>query len=184
MSTRDAMVISAAQLFRQRGVEATSLRDVVEHAGAPRGSIYHHFPGGKAELAREATVLAANFIENILAGVLADGDPSAAIEKFVGYWERVLEESAFTEGCPVAAAALSGDETAEARAAAGDAFTLWEARLTDELRRRGTPAGTARDRASLAICAIEGALMVSRARRTSEPLRQVGRQLRGLLVTG
>ena len=54
-SARDDMLRSAAHLFRRRGVEATSLADVIDHAGAPRGSIYHHFPRGKPQLVEEAT---------------------------------------------------------------------------------------------------------------------------------
>lgn len=178
MSTRDAMVISAVTLFRERGVAATSLRDVVDHAQAPRGSIYHHFPGGKAELAAAATRMAGDFIDSVLVGVLDDADPSTAIDKFVAYWEHALTKSDYEQGCPVAAAALSGSETPAARTLAGDAFAIWEARISDSLRRRGIPAPQARDLATLAICSIEGAILVARARRTTEPLRQVARQLR------
>src|SRR3712207_8589123 len=53
-------------LFRssERGVQGTSFADVLEHSGAPRGSIYHHFGGGKTQLAEEATRWAGEYIRS------------------------------------------------------------------------------------------------------------------------
>lgn len=181
MSAREAMVSSAATLFRERGVAATSLRDVVDHAGAPRGSIYHHFPGGKAELADAATLIAGDFIERILADMLDGGDPAHAIAAFAGYWTRSLVAHDFVDGCPVAAAALSSDETAAARTRAGSAFSRWQGQITAGLSARGMEACLAEDRAVLAVAAIEGALLMARAQRSTEPLDRVARQLAALL---
>lgn len=182
MSTRDAMIASAATLFRERGVAATSLRDVVEHAGAPRGSIYHHFPGGKAELATAATTMAGAFIDELLAGLLDQGEPTAAIDRFVDYWTTTLTRSDFVDGCPVAAAAISPDDTAAARSAAGEVFARWHDRLASSLTDHGLDDGEAADLAGLTIAAIEGALIVARAQRSTEPLTRVARQLRRLLA--
>lgn len=182
MSTRAAMLDSAIELFRQRGVAATSLRDVVTHAGASRGSIYHHFPGGKAELAAEATTRAASFLEALLGDLLDRGDSAAAVESFVRYWTRELTHSDFGRGCPVAAAALADEESSAARDAAGVAFGQWQELLAAALVARGSAPAAAADRAALAICAVEGALLVARARRSAEPLAQVGRQLQSLLA--
>ena len=181
MSTRDAMITSAAALFRERGVAATSLRDVVDHARAPRGSIYHHFPGGKAELAEAATGMAGSFIEGLLTDLLANGDPAAAITKFVDYWKQALTRQDFVDGCPVAAAAVSSDETAAARDRAGRAFTRWQDQVAAALIARGLAPDAAADRAGLAVAATEGALIVARAQRSTEPLDRVARQLRALL---
>ena len=54
-STRERMVVSTALLIREKGARATSIDDVLAHSGAPRGSVYHHFPGGREQLLREAT---------------------------------------------------------------------------------------------------------------------------------
>jgi len=182
VNARDAMIDSAIVLFRERGVAATSLRDVVEHAGAPRGSIYHHFPGGKAQLAEEATRRAGDFIGVVLDRLTEDADPERAVQRFVDYWRSALTSSDFGDGCPVAAAAVSGAETESARDAAGRAFTSWERSLADALRRRGVPAERAESLAGLTVSAVEGAIIVARARRTDEPLRYVGRELRALLA--
>lgn len=185
MSTRtprDAMVDSAIALFRERGVAATSLRDVVAHSRAPRGSIYHHFPGGKDELASEATRRAGDFIARLVEELVGTADPVAAVDLLVDHWSGVLLGSDFAAGCPVAAAALAPDDAAGARDAAGVAFGQWEGLLAQALRRRGTAPDEAADRAALVVSAIEGALLVSRARRTDEPLRAVGRELARTLV--
>lgn len=181
-NSRDQMLDSAITLFRERGVAATSLRDVVAHSGAPRGSIYHHFPGGKAQLAEEATQRAGDFIGALLARLVTGDDPDRAVGRFVDYWSGALTSSDYRDGCPVAAAALSEDDTDAARAAAGVAFGQWESALSAALRERGLPAARSESLASLVVCSIEGALIVARARRSREPLRRVGAELRSLLV--
>lgn len=181
-SPRDAMIDSAVVLFRQRGVADTSLRDVVEHSGVSRGSIYHHFPGGKEELALAATERGGDFIGNLLERLLADVDGERAITAFVDYWTSALAKADFVDGCPIGAAALSSDETASARDAAGRAFARWETLLADAIARRGVPAARATTLATLAIASIEGALLMCRARRDTEPLTRVGAELRALLA--
>jgi AcrR family transcriptional regulator len=181
-TAREAMLDSAITLFRERGVAATSLRDVVAHSGAPRGSIYHHFPGGKAQLAEEATQRAGDFIGALLSRLVAGEDPDRAVGSFVDYWSSALASTDFRDGCPVAAAALSEDDTEAARAVAGTAFGQWEVALASALRDRGVPAERSESLANLVVCSIEGALIVARAQRSEEPLRRVGAELRLLLV--
>src|SRR6059036_1384349 len=83
---RTRMIQSAALLFRERGVEGTAFADVLEHSGAPRGSVYHHFPGGKLQLAEEATRHAGDFIAVGLAAALEHDDPITALETFIDVW--------------------------------------------------------------------------------------------------
>src|SRR5215210_719066 len=90
---RQRMIESAAVLFRERGVHGTSFADVLEHSGAPRGSIYHHFRGGKTQLAAEATEWAGEFIVAGAVAALADGDPVAAIDTFRRWWTKILRGS-------------------------------------------------------------------------------------------
>ena len=127
------MITSAALLMRERGVEATSFSEVLHRSGAPRGSIYHHFPGGKAQLIEEATHYAGEFTAAGLTAALAQADPVAAIRAFISTWSGVLADSDFTAGCPVVAASLEGDRLPGARDAAAGAFTSWEELLTDSL---------------------------------------------------
>lgn len=177
MTARDTMIDGAIDLFARRGVAGTSLRDVVEHSGAPRGSIYHHFPGGKDELAAAAATRAGALTGELISKLGATGDPAAAVTGLVEIWCRRLERSDFEQSCPVAASALAADETPGARAAAGEAFDRWVGLLRDAFVRSGVPAEEAASRANLAVCTVEGAILVSRARRSVEPLRAAGRAL-------
>src|SRR5438132_14340952 len=114
-SPRQKMIWSAALLMRKHGVEGTSFSEVIERSGAPRGSIYHHFPGGKAQLIEEATRYAGDFIAAGLAAALAADDPAAAVKRFASFWRGLLRDSDYTAGCPVVAASLEGDRAPGAR---------------------------------------------------------------------
>src|SRR5436190_16341186 len=104
------MVRSAAVLFREHGYSGTGFRDVIEHSGAPRGSIYHHFPGGKAELAAETVRYAGSYIGAQIGRLTRDGDPVTVLRAFVRWWQKLLEESDFRAGCPVVAVAVEAHD--------------------------------------------------------------------------
>jgi len=180
---RQRMIVSAALLMRERGVEATSFSAVLAHSGAPRGSIYHHFPRGKAQLVEEATRFGGDFIAAGLAAALAEEDPVGAVQRFCQSWRDVLSESDFAAGCPVVAATLEGERTPAAREAAGAAFERWEELLIEAFERHGIAAARAASLATLAIAAIEGAIVVARAQRSSAPLERVMGELEQLTAT-
>ena len=177
-SSRDRMIRSAALLIRERGVEATSLSDVLEHSRAPRGSIYHHFPGGKAQLVEEATRYAGEFVGSALAHALANDDLAGAVDGFVAYWRATLRDTNFAAGCPVVAATLEGEATPGARDAAGAAFERWQALVEAMLTRNGIPAARAQSLATLVVSAVEGAVVLARAQRSTAPLERVADELR------
>jgi AcrR family transcriptional regulator len=179
---RDRMIQSAALLMRERGVEGTSFSDVLAHSGAPRGSIYHHFPGGKAQLVEEATRFAGDFLAAGLASALAADDPAAAVRRFASGWRRILRDSDFAAGCPIVAAALEGDRTPAARDAAGAAFARWERDLSSALEGHGVARERARSLATLAVAAIEGAIVLARAKRSVAPLERVADELEALIA--
>src|SRR4051794_35580317 len=126
---RQRMIESAALLFRERGIQGTSFADVLAHSGAPRGSIYHHFEGGKTQLAEEATQWAGEFVAAGMAAALAENDPVAAIGQFRRRWSKILRTTDFAAGCPLVAAALEGEHDPSVREAAAGAFRSWEAIL-------------------------------------------------------
>src|SRR5271163_3389582 len=99
--SRTSMVQSAASLISSRGVNATSLSDVLAHSGAPRGSIYHHFPDGKKQLAEDAVRWTS---ERVLAFQRSCPASTAAevLDCFIGMWRRVVVSSDATSGCVVA----------------------------------------------------------------------------------
>ncbi|MBI5104492.1 MAG: TetR/AcrR family transcriptional regulator [Solirubrobacterales bacterium] len=178
---RERMIRSAALLFRERGVDGTSFNDVIAHSGAPRGSIYHHFEGGKAQLAAEATQWAGEVILAGLADALAEDDVPAAIARLDEQWTRTLERSDFRAGCPIVAAAVEGDREPAARDAAAAAFARWQDVLAGALRARGLTPERASSIAALVVAGIEGAIVLARAQRSTEPLHRVTGEL-GRLV--
>ena len=177
---RQRMIESAALLFRERGVEGTSFSDVLTRSGAPRGSIYHHFPGGKAQLVEETTRYAGDFIAAGLAAALEQKDPATALRRFAEVWRAGLSDSDFEAGCPIVAATLEGEQWPAARKAAGAVFEHWEDLLANAFKRHGASPERARSLGTLAIASIEGAVVLARAQRSAAPLERVAGELERL----
>lgn len=181
--SRERMVRSAAYLFRERGYSGTAFRDVIVHSGAPRGSIYHHFPGGKVQLAEEAVRYAGDFLNAGIQAAVEGGDAAAAVDAFTGWWRQVLIKSEFRAGCPVAAVTVeSHDEAPQLAAAAARAFGRWEDTLATGLGNAGVPDGRAARLARLVVASVEGATILCRAHRTVEPLDDVVNELKTLVA--
>ncbi|MEA2390308.1 MAG: hypothetical protein QOK31_417 [Solirubrobacteraceae bacterium] len=181
-SSRDRMIKSATLLMRERGVEGTSLSDVLAHSGAPRGSIYHHFPGGKAELIEEATRYGGHFVAARLDAAIERGDPHGSLDNMALFWRRVLGKSDFAAGCPIAAATLGAAQNSPARDAAGVAFASWTDRYGELLRRSGMPPARAESLATLVFAAIEGAVILARAQHSMDPLERTVSELHDVLT--
>ncbi|MCZ4076805.1 TetR/AcrR family transcriptional regulator [Rhodococcus sp. H36-A4] len=176
-TARDDMLRSAALLFRERGVEATSLADVIEHAGAPRGSIYHHFPQGKPQIVEEATRAAGAMMGAAISSGLAADGPARTIAAIIGGFREQLVATDYTAGCPVAPAALEGVNSPAALAAAGESFTSWEDTIAASLWQRGLSQQRSSSLATTAISAIEGALIVAKGQRSIRALDRVEAEL-------
>jgi TetR/AcrR family transcriptional repressor of lmrAB and yxaGH operons len=174
---RQKMIVSQVLLQRERGVAGTALPDVLAHSGAPRGSIYHHFPQGRAQLAEEATAWASDMVGRRLESLLADGNVLAALDAFVADWRDVLAGSDYAAGCPVAAGAV--DATTRRAAAAG--FRRWELLLSGALIANGVRAARAESLALTVIAAVEGAILMARAEGAPRPLDRAAAHLRTLL---
>jgi TetR/AcrR family transcriptional regulator, lmrAB and yxaGH operons repressor len=181
-SPRQRMIQSAAVLMRERGVEATSFSEVLARSGAPRGSIYHHFPGGKAQLIEEATRYAGEFTASGLAAALAQDDPVAAVVAFTSGWNQILRKTEFAGGCPVVAASLEGERLPGARDAAAAAFESWELLLSAALAPHVGSPRRAQSLATLVIASIEGAVVLARAQRCTAPLERVAAEVQELIV--
>lgn len=176
--TRERMVRSAAVLFRERGYSGTAFSDVIAHSGAPRGSIYHHFPDGKAQLAQEAVAWAAAAIAERLDEALAqERDAAGVLRAFLAPWREVLERSDFRAGCPLVAITVETGVPPALTAAVADAFDGWRELLAARLRRAGIPPARARTLATLTLSAIEGAVLLCRAQRDTAPLDAVAAEL-------
>lgn len=175
---KERMVRSAMKLQRMHGVSSTAFADVLKDSGAPRGSIYHHFPDGRGQLAAAATTYGADWIADELEEMLADGDPVKALDLFVAMWTKIVEEEDFEAGCAVAAGALDPEPGSAARAAAQAGFRKWEELLGSAFRRAGIPPEDADAAAVMCVASIEGALILVRAEGDLRPLHVVAEQLR------
>jgi len=169
--SRSRMIAAAAELFRQRGYHATTFSDVVRDSGAPRGSTYFHFPGGKAELAREAIARAGDEMEELVdeAARHAD-DPASLVRALAQIFASRLERSSYQGGCPIATMVLELAPRDEEFSAAFDAvFARWRAALVTRFEPLGLAPGRAAALAVLTMSALEGALVLSRAARSTQP---------------
>jgi AcrR family transcriptional regulator len=175
---RAAMIRSAIGLIRRRGVAAVSFADVLADSGAPRGSVYHHFPGGKSQLVEEATRSAADSIDKAVTNILRTEDTPGALRALADIWREDLKAGDYAVGCPIVAAALGTERTA--RDVAGTAFGTWRNLIADKLVADGAQRPRAESVAVLVVGALEGALVIAQARRTAEPLDAVVEELSAL----
>ncbi|MGI5227347.1 TetR/AcrR family transcriptional regulator [Actinoallomurus sp. CA-142502] len=177
--SRERMVRSAAYLLREHGYSGTAFSDVIAHSGAPRGSIYHHFPGGKEQLAEEAVRYAGDFVAAGVRAATRDDDPVAAVRAFSGWWRRVLVDSDFRAGCPIVAV-ITESRLADAAAAA---FRRWQDALAAGLVSAGATPERAARVATLVTASAEGATLLCRARRSLEPFDDVVAELEDLIAS-
>lgn len=166
-STRQQMLESALWHLRRGGLAAFSVDEVVRHAGAPRGSVYHHFPEGRSQLIAEAMAAAAGQLVSLIQATTADVDsPVAAVAMIADAFRSAMLEADFEAGCPLATVALeAGPEDVELRATIGHAFGAWQAAVTDVLLRGGLAMDTAMQHAAASIAAVEGGLVLARSLR-------------------
>jgi TetR/AcrR family transcriptional repressor of lmrAB and yxaGH operons len=167
---RERLLDGARKLLAEKGYAGMELRDVAERGKAPRGSIYHHFPGGKRQLAVEAAELEGTEIRAAIERSLEERGLSATLTAFGELFRRRVKDRPERLGCPVAAAALARPEDPALAAAATAAFESWEAPIAAALREEGVAAETAETFAGLVVSTIEGALVRARAAADQAPL--------------
>jgi AcrR family transcriptional regulator len=176
------MVTSAALLLRERGVTGTSFARVLEHSSTPRGSIGHHFPGGKRELVADAVRFAGEAAGAAMRTAVERGDaPDELFSMMCGFYRRALLDSDFAAGCPVGAVAQEAFRDEPLRQAADAVFTAWRDILRESLTAAGHDRVQAEELAELCIASLEGALMLARVDRSTAPLDRVKARLLALL---
>lgn len=177
------MVLSAADLLREYGASATSIDRVLAHSGAPRGSVYYHFPGGRAQLIDEAVALAGDFIAGMIETATRADDPLEAIDAFFAMWRDRLVKSDFRAGCPIVAVAVeTNDEAPQLVRSAAAVFARWQEALAALFVRHGLTAERSKRLAAFIIAAVEGAVIMCRAERSLAPLEATAAEIHDLLV--
>lgn len=175
--TRDRILDATAELFRERGFTGTGLKAVAATSGAPIGSLYHFFPGGKDELAAASLRRAADGYAARVGGVLADGpaDPVEAMRHAFDAAARTLVDTGYVDACPIATVALEVASTNEPlRQVTAEIFEGWLATLDLVFLGAGLDAATARRLSTLFLAALEGGFLLCRAARDPAPLRSLG----------
>ncbi len=180
-STRINMLVGAAEVLRERGAAGVTIDEVLQRSGAPRGSVYYHFPEGRSQIVYEALQLAGESITELIDEAATKGG-AHLVQRFVEFWDHVLADSDFTAGCPVVAAAIGCSEGGpQLTSVAGAIFGHWRDALTRAFEADGCGQAEAASLAITCIAALEGAVVLCRASRDLEPLRQVHTQLEFLL---
>jgi TetR/AcrR family transcriptional repressor of lmrAB and yxaGH operons len=181
--TKARLTASMLELIQTHGYAGTGLNAVIEHAQAPKGSVYFHFPDGKEELGAAAIELAARQFETLIAeAATSSGDPALAARVAIEELTRIVSESDFRLGCPVSVVTLEmGADSERLRQACAAAFESWIIPTASLLETAGLPAPQARDLARAIVSLIEGAVIVSRATRSTQPLISAAEVVTGLI---
>ena len=183
-NSRQRMVYTAASLIQRRGVNATSFSEVVAASGAPRGSIYHHFPNGKEQLAAAAVQWTADRILAYQRGCTAS-TPAGVVEYFAGIWRDTVVSSGATAGCVVAGVAIdTSPESTDLMALVNSAFGSYVDLLAEQLHAVGLHKRRSRSVALACVAGMEGALILCRAERSVKPLDTVTAELKRLAGYG
>lgn len=170
--TKARLAESMLQLIQTSGYSGTGLNAVIEHAAAPKGSIYFHFPDGKEGLGIAAVELAAKQFETLIAeAATSAGSAAEAARVAIEALATIVSESNFRLGCPVSVVTLEmGAESERLRQACAAAFEAWIAPTSALLEASGVEAKEARSLATVVVSTIEGAVIVSRAMQSTQPL--------------
>lgn len=177
--TRATIIGTTAKLLRRQGYAATGLNQIIDDSGAPKGSLYFHFPGGKDDLVATALAHAADSWREELLAEIADETDVAKSLKLVG--ERLakeLETSSYTHGCPLATVTLEAAATNPSlHAVISNRYGVLEAEIARRITAVGVPAKQARASALLFLSALEGSLVLARAHKDASIVRTVAAQL-------
>ncbi len=175
-NTKERILDATAELFRRYGYTGTGLKQVVANANAPFGSLYHFFPNGKEQLGEEVIRRSGQMYADIVMFVYdAAPDPvSAATDVFRGA-AAVLEATDYADACPIATVALEVANVSEPlRIATADVFSSWIDLATTRIAAADIAPAKARELALMLIMSLEGAFILARAMRSTEPLTVAG----------
>ncbi len=176
-ATKDRILEATADLLRRRGYNGTGLKEIVKASEAPFGSIYHFFPGGKEELGAEAIRVAGRTYNALIHAFYENADDIPATTKafFEGAAE-VLRITDYEDACPIATVALEVASVSEAmRIASGDVFESWITDLCADFESLGMERTKTRDVSVLCLMLIEGAFLLCRSWKSTEPMEIAGR---------
>lgn len=180
---RAPIVDSAITLFRRQGYAGTGLNDIVDASGAPKGSLYHYFPAGKASIAiaavEEAGRRVASTMEALANETRSTGDLLRAHARLLAGWMR---KSGFRDGCPITTVLLELAPKDRGVADAGrKAYAARIGVMKSKLLEDGFSPARAERLAILCVSTLQGALVQARVERSSAPLETTADELAKML---
>jgi TetR/AcrR family transcriptional repressor of lmrAB and yxaGH operons len=181
-SARETLIDAAVELFRARGYEGVGVAELLSRSGAPRGSLYFHFPGGKEQIGAEAIArvgreTAQRFRELRESGVSLD----TFIERVFKTTAKESKERDYEASCPMAAvAAECGCHCPTLTNAVREAFASWQTEMRLAALGAGMSEKNAEAFASAMLGAIEGAFIVSKSERSSSAHINASRAIKAL----
>ncbi|MET9487858.1 TetR/AcrR family transcriptional regulator [Nocardia sp. NPDC006630] len=181
---RARLIASTIATVQEHGVHAAGLSELLKRSNASRNSLYQHFPSGKGELMEAAARIVSRVVYSHVSR-MADALPAAPsperwLDELLAFWRTELESSDYRAGSFMMAAALD-ELDPSLQSAAGQAFAEWTARLADGLVAAGIERGVACSLSGLLLSVIEGAIVQSRALKSSHPFDDARNQLAVLL---
>ena len=177
--SRDQIIETTCNLLEAQGFHATGLNQIVKESGAPKGSLYYYFPGGKEELAAAALARTGRLLAaRIRQGLSKHADAAEAVRKFVLVIARNAEASGFRTGGPLMTVALeTATSSPRLNAACREAYQQLQAAFAEKLVLCGYSPARAAELAIFINAAIEGGIILSRTAHSAEPLRRVAKEL-------
>jgi TetR/AcrR family transcriptional repressor of lmrAB and yxaGH operons len=177
--SKEKTLSAAVKLFSQRGYHGTGLQDILEAGGAPRGSLYFHFPKGKEQIGEAAVQLGTEGVRDFITDAAqTSGNVQAFLVKLARGMAANLERSGYREGCPVATTALETAAQSDVLGrAARTAFQTWEQEIKRALISFGMKANQADRTATAVLSQLEGALLLARTYRSLEPMQRAEKAL-------
>jgi AcrR family transcriptional regulator len=175
-ATRERIVERSAELFRRQGFAGTGVKQIVAEASAPFGSLYHFFPGGKEQLGEEVIRSSGAIYGQLIDAFYTPGeDPVAATRNLFATAAVSVRESDYADACPIATVALEVSSTSEPmRRACAEVFDSWIDGAAQRLSEGGLSRKRSRALAIELIAALEGAFVLARALRSTEPIEVAG----------
>lgn len=177
-SSRERLIYAAMETFRARGYDGAGVAEILKRSGLPKGSLYHHFPKGKADLAAASAEWAGREMSGLIEATFrAAPDWRSGIETLSLRLAKLFETSDDAAGCPVASALLHGAQSPEARALAARIYRDWTDVAAAHLARLGAP--EPERMADTFLIALQGAWIVARAKGSGAPLAEIPERFLG-----
>lgn len=182
-ATRDRIIEAAAALFMRQGLTASGLKQIAHTSGAPIGSLYHFFPGGKEELAAE-TLRASGAAYQALVEAIFDAAPDVVrgVDACFEGAAAALVASDYADACPVATVALEvASSDAHLRAVTAEIFDRWLLAARARFEAAGIATSRAEELAATLVAALEGGFLLSRVAKSPAPMQAIGRVMTDLV---